>query len=90
MSYTAVLEDIEELPHYREFFCRHCGHKQNVYILTIQSECENCKTRSKLRRYTALGAEIEDVIDAVLAWIGEGDDLAQAMKRKKEIDSSPE
>jgi hypothetical protein len=90
MSYTDVLEDIEKLPHYREFVCRRCGHKQNIYILTIQTDCEKCKTRSKLRRYAAIGSEIEDVIDAVLAWMGDGDDFAQAMGRKKEIDSGPE
>ena len=40
----------------------------------------------KLRRYAA-GPEIEDVIDTVLEWLGEGNDLAQAMKRKQNIDS---
>jgi ribosomal protein L37E len=88
MSYTDVVDAIAHLPHYREVECRRCGHKQQEYILVIQTQCANCGTATKLRRYAALGSEIEDVIDAALEWLGDGDDLAQAMKRKQIIDSS--
>lgn len=86
-SYADVIEDIENLPHYREYTCRQCGHKQQVYSLIVQSRCEKCGVWSKLRRYTA-GPEIEDVIDTVLAWLGEGEELRLAMDRKQVIDSS--
>jgi len=88
MSYTDVIKDIENLPHYREYTCRQCGHKQWVYSLVIQSPCEKCGTRSKLRRYASIGSEIEDVIDTVLAWLGEGEQFKLAMDRKQVIDLS--
>ena len=58
-----------------------------MYSLTVQSHCEGCKAPVKLRRYTA-AAEIEDVIDAVLFWMGEGEEFKLAMERKRLIDSS--
>lgn len=89
MSYTEIIEGIENLPHYREFTCRQCGHRQRVYSLVVRSHCEKCKTSVKLRRYAA-SPEIEDIIDAVLAWLGEGEEFELAMKRKRVIDSSPD
>jgi hypothetical protein len=41
----------------------------------------------KLRRYAAT-PEIEDVIDAVLSWLGQGREFELAMERKRVIDSS--
>jgi transcription elongation factor Elf1 len=85
-----VIEGIEQLPHYREFTCRQCGHKQKVYSLFIHTHCEKCGVRVKLRGYAAIGSEIEDVIDTVLAWLGEGEEFKLAMERKRVIDSSPD
>jgi hypothetical protein len=81
-----VIEDITNLPHYREFICNQCGHKQRAYSLVVQTHCENCKTTLKLRGYAAIGSEVEDVIDAVLAWLGQGDELELAMQRKRIVD----
>jgi hypothetical protein len=89
MSYTEVIEDIQHLSHYREFTCKQCGHKQRVYSLVVQSHCERCNTPVKLRRYSA-APEIEDVIDAVLSWLGTDKEFELAMERKQEIDSSPD
>lgn len=90
MSYTEVIEDIEDLPRYREYTCRQCGHKQRVHSLVIQADCEKCGGRSKLRGHASIGSEVEDVIDAVLAWLGEGEEFELAMERKRVIDSSPD
>lgn len=90
MSYSETIEDIQNLPHYREYTCRVCGHKQKVYILLIQNECEKCGARSKLRRYAAIGSEAEDVIDAVLEWLGKGNEFEDAMKWKQFLDSIDE
>lgn len=90
MSYSETIEDIKKLPHYREYTCKVCGHKQKAYILLIQANCENCGTRTKLRSYAAIGSEVEDVIDTVLDWLGTGSDLEDAMKWKQVIDSSEE
>jgi ribosomal protein L37E len=87
MSYADVIEDIEKLSHYREYTCRQCGHKQKAYSLVVQSRCEKCGVWSKLRRYAA-SPEIEDVVDAALIWLGEGEEFKLAMERKRVIDSS--
>ena len=90
MSYTDVIERIEDLPHYRDFTCSHCGHRQRTYTLLIQVQCEKCNTRLKIRGHASIGAEIEDVIDAVLAWLGEGEEFEMAMQRKQVIGSNSE
>ena len=87
MSYTEVIQRIEKLRPYRDFICEKCGHKQQVYTLTIQSSCDKCGLKVKHRGYAAIGSEIEDVVDAVLEWLGQGDELKLAMQRKNEIDS---
>lgn len=88
MSYTDVIEEIENLPHYREYTCKHCNHKQKIYSLTIQAECKLCKKTIKLRGFGSVGSEIEDVVDTVLAWLGTDNEFRLAMERKQMIDSS--
>jgi hypothetical protein len=86
MPYVKAIEDIENLPHYREYVCPQCGYRQQVYVLTVQSHCERCHTPVKLRCFTA-ALEVEDIIDAVLVWMGKGTEFEQAMERKRLIDS---
>jgi len=88
MSYSKIIDDIQKLPHYREYICPKCGHKQKVYTLVIHGKCEQCETRYKFRAIAPIGSEVEDVIDAVLDWIGGGVEFEDAMKRKHIIDSS--
>jgi len=88
MSYTDVIKRIESLLHYKEFACSHCGHRQRAYTLLIQVHCEKCNTRLKIRGHASIGSEIEDVIDAVLSWLGQGREFELAMQRKQVIDSS--
>ena len=88
MSYTDVLERIEALPHYRTITCSQCGHTQRFYSLLVNADCEECHTHFKLRSFVSIGGEIEDVVDAVLAWLGEGQEFELAMARKRVIDSS--
>ena len=90
MSYSKVIDKIQGLPHYREYICTKCGHKQKIYILVIHGTCEQCGTAYKFRGIEPIGSEIEDVIDAVLEWMGQGKELEDAMKWKQIIDSSEE
>lgn len=90
MSYIDTIKSIQNLPHYREIICKKCGHTQKEYILTIQSDCENCGFRRKIRGYAGIGSEIEDVIDVVLDWIGTEDEFKDAMKRKRIFDLEKE
>ena len=86
MSYTELIKRISNFDHYREFKCPNCGHIQRVYVLLIEANCENCMTSVKLRGYGSIGTEIEDVIDTVLGWLGNGKDFELAMHRKRVID----
>jgi ribosomal protein S27E len=90
MSYIKAIEDIQNLPHYYEFTCSKCEHRQKVYALQIHDKCEQCGTEYKFRGVVPIGTEIEDVIDAVLAWLGKGGEFEDAMKRKQVIDSYEE
>jgi hypothetical protein len=83
-----IIEDIENLPYYREYECRKCRHMQKAYILDIWGKCENCGNVSKLRGFASIGSEAEDIVDTVLQWMGNGKELEQALNRKREIDSS--
>lgn len=88
MSYITIIEEIQKLPHYREFTCIKCGHKQKVFILVIHGKCEQCATEYKFRGIAPIGSELEDVIDTVLAWIGSGDEFEDAMKWKGVLDTA--
>ena len=88
MSYPKTIEEIKNLPHYREFTCKNCGHTQKVYVLVIHGKCEKCGVEYKFRGIGPIGSEIEDVIDAVLEWLGQGPEFDDAMKWKQVIDSS--
>ena len=88
MSYTHIIEDIENLPRFRDFICPVCGHMQKTYVLLIQTQCENCQEKLKLRGLTSIGSEIEDVIDTVLTWLGEDKELEMALKWKQVIDQT--
>jgi DNA-directed RNA polymerase subunit RPC12/RpoP len=81
-----LIEEIKNLPHYREYICRSCGHKQKAYILSIEGRCENCNKNITLRGFASTGTETEDIIDTVLEWIGNGKVFELAMERKTEID----
>ncbi len=90
MSYINCIEDIKKLPHYREYTCSNCGHKQRVYILIIQHKCEKCGELGKLRRFQSFGGETEDIIDIVLDWLGEGEEFKEALEWKRLRDSFTE
>src|SRR5262245_61379173 len=86
MSIEHVIEKIENLPHERTFVCTNCGQRGTASILSIHVNCERCSKRLKLRGYGSIGIEIEDVVDAVLEWMGTGARLEAVMRRKLEID----
>ncbi len=88
-SHPDIIKEIEELKHYREYNCSKCGHRQKAFVLLIQKNCENCGERAKLRRYGSIGTEIEDVFDAILDWMGQGEEFEELLKWKKIRDSQP-
>jgi DNA-directed RNA polymerase subunit RPC12/RpoP len=90
MSFVSVIGIINKLPHERTFVCTKCGQQGTTSVLSIYADCQQCSTRLKLRGYVAIGGEVEDVIDAVLKWIGSGATLEAAMRRKSEVERESE
>ena len=86
MSFATLIDKIKKLPHERIFVCPKCGWHGAASILSIYTDCPQCSTRLKLRGYGAIGDEVEDVVDAVLAWMGSGTTMDAAMNRKEELD----
>lgn len=82
-----IIDEINRLPRFRKYTCHQCGHEQEVYTLEIYGICKSCGRKSKLRGFASMGTEIEDVIDAVLQWLGTDKEFEHAMKSKKEINN---
>ena len=76
------------MPHFSIIECSNCKGKFRVHVLEIKGKCPNCGTISKYRGYASIGTEIQDVIDAVLEWMGEGETFAAAMARYHEINET--
>ncbi len=61
-----LLEAIETFPLHREV--SHCGQTFHVSPFEIYADCPRCGVRIKVRSFAG-GVEIEDVFDAVFAWM---------------------
>ena len=61
-----LLEAIESFPVVRE--STHCGQPIRVSPFDIYATCPKCGSRVKLRSFSGV-PEIEDIFDAVFAWM---------------------
>lgn len=84
-----IISEIERLPHFRNFQCRNCSAEIRVHVLQICTVCPQCGVQHKCRSFGAVGTELEDIIDAVLSWSGEGEAFAAVMQRRREILADP-
>ena len=82
---SSIISEIGRLPHFRTFTCRDCSAEIRVHALQIYAVCPRCGVRHKCRAFGAVGTELQDVIDAVLTWSGEGEAFEAVMKRRQEI-----
>jgi predicted RNA-binding Zn-ribbon protein involved in translation (DUF1610 family) len=82
---TDIISEIERLPHFRPVKCTECSTEIRVQALQIYAECPKCGFRHKCRGFAAIGGEVQDVIDAVLAWAGEEESFDAVMRRRQEI-----
>lgn len=85
MGLGEVIDEIKSLAHFREFPCTKCGNPIRVHALNICAHCPNCGIEHKCRAFGGIGTEIEDVIDAVLEWAGEGETFEAVLARHREI-----
>ena len=88
MSSTEVMAEIETLEHFRMLDCGSCSAQIRVHCLEIHADCPACGQEHKCRAFGGIGTEIQDVIDAVLKWAGEGETLEAVMRRHASIMSA--
>jgi hypothetical protein len=78
----ALLDAVATLPLSRETM--HCGRAFTVSPFDIYATCPVCKTQFKVRSFAAV-PEIEDVFDAVFAWMNQPGAAELVQKRRQEI-----
>jgi uncharacterized protein YjaG (DUF416 family) len=85
MNLNEIIKEIEELEHFKSLKCFNCLSEIRYYVLQIYVVCPTCKKQLKVRGSSAIGTEIEDLMDTVLVWIGTEKTFEEALKRREEI-----
>ena len=81
---SELLEAIRSFPPRREV--EHCGQKLMAPPFDFYTICPSCGTRIKLRSFSA-APEIEDVFDAVFAWMNQPETRDVAERRREHIEA---
>lgn len=82
-----LLDAIAQLPVHREV--QHCGQSFTVSPFDLYATCPHCRSRVKLRSFAAV-PELEDVFDAVFAWMNQLGAPELVEKRQREIAADEE
>jgi len=80
-----VIAEIEALEPFNTLECGDCKRQIRVHALQIYANCPQCSSEIKCRSFGAIGTEIQDVIDAVLAWARTDEELDALLARRQEI-----
>jgi hypothetical protein len=83
----ALVEAIATFPVQREV--RHCGQTFHVSPFAIYAACPHCGARVKVRSFSA-GTELEDVFDAVFAWMTQAGAAEAVLARQQAIQDDAE
>ncbi|HTU92090.1 MAG TPA: hypothetical protein VMF69_18545 [Gemmataceae bacterium] len=81
------LESIESFPLHREV--RHCGETCHVSPFDIYARCPRCGARIKVRSFAG-GVEVEDVFDAVFAWMNQPGAEELVRRRQQVLQQDPD
>ena len=57
--------------------------------MIIQDKCQKCGQEGKLRGYGSIGTETEDIIDAVLDWLGKDEEFKDALEMERRARKTP-
>jgi hypothetical protein len=79
---ATLLDALAGFPLEREV--SHCAGSFTVSPFDIYATCPRCGTRLKVRAFSA-GPELEDVFDAVFAWMNRPGACELAQRRRQEI-----
>jgi hypothetical protein len=63
---------------------KHCGQSFSVSPFDLYAVCPQCSSRVKVRGFAAV-PELEDVFDAVFAWMNQPGAAEVAEKRRREM-----
>jgi hypothetical protein len=77
-----LIDSIAGFPLQREV--RHCGQTFQVSPFDFYASCPQCGTRMKVRSFSGV-AELEDVFDAVFAWMSQPGAADVVRSRQKDI-----
>jgi hypothetical protein len=76
-----LIESIESFPLQRE--ATHCGEPFLVSPFDFYADCPRCGARIKVRSFAA-APELEDVFDAVFAWMSQPG-AAELVRRRQQV-----
>lgn len=82
-----LLEAVETFPLHREV--RHCGETFQISPFDIYADCPRCGTRIKVRSFAG-GVEVEDLFDAVFAWMNQPGAEELARRRQDVLQQDPD
>ena len=76
-----LIEAIASFPLHREV--AHCGETFHVSSFDIYADCPRCGRRLKVRSFAA-ASELEDVFDAVFAWMSQSG-AEELVRRRQQV-----
>lgn len=89
-----IKSKLEHLDPFPEFNWLGCGKSVRHHILDFYAVCPNCNLKTKVWILGVKGSEIQEVIEAVLEWMGAGKNFEAVLKRhsiiQKEIEKDKE
>jgi hypothetical protein len=83
----ALLDAIAQFPLMRDV--AHCGTTFRVSPFDIYATCPACQLRMKVRSFAAV-TELEEVFDAVFAWMNQPGAAEVVRRRRQEIAADPD
>ena len=83
-DYLEIIRQIHELPRTRDITCKKCEEPFAYLTLDIYAVCPKCSQQTKVRSFGAY-MEPQDIIAAVLAWLGDGPSFDELVTRRNEF-----
>ena len=83
-DYLDTIREIHKLPRTRNTKCLDCGTSFSYLTLDTYVKCPNCSRQTKVRSFGGY-SEPQEIIEAVLAWLGDGQEVEELMRRRNEF-----
>ena len=81
-----IQEKIRNLEHFDKIKCLNCEEEVIYHILQFYAVCPNCDLEVKVRiPGMEKDCEVLEIIDTVLEWMGNGEELNAVLRRQRDI-----